>query len=104
MKKSKKYFINYTIYDGEHEYADGVCRELDPDKVYYQEGKVRCIDDAYVLNQIMYLEEPDELVVEYDKGGGMYEIPNRGDYRLYELYSVKVIPKADLKILDKYGV
>ena len=101
----KRYFVKYTIYDGEHEYADHVTHELDPDKVYYQEGKVKCIDEVYVLSEVMYLD-PEDKMVEYDDAHpcGRYEIPNRGDYRLYELYSIKEIPKADLKILDKYGV
>ena len=99
---TKRYYVKYTIYDGEHEYADNVTHELDPDKVYYQEGKVKCIDDAYVLNEIMYLDEDDGMT-EYDEGGRLFE-NSGGDYRLYELYSIKEIPEADLKILDKYGV
>tara|TARA_Y100000310_G_scaffold290223_1_gene317235 strand:- start:64 stop:384 length:321 start_codon:yes stop_codon:yes gene_type:complete len=100
----KTYLVKYTIYDGEHEYGDQVLRQLDPDKIYYQEGKVECIDDAYVLNQIMYLEEQDDLMVEYDNSSTLYEMSNSGDYRLYELHSVKEIAEEDIKILNKYGV
>ena len=114
---TKRYFVKYTMYDGEHEYADHVTHDLDPELVYTKltrsykgdDGVIREeeigteLDDAYVLNAIMYLDEPDELMVAYDDHGH-YEIPNRGDYRLYVLDSVKVIPKADIKILNKYGV
>ena len=94
---TKRYFVKYTIYDGEHEYGDRVTHELDPERIN---------DDAYVLNEIMYLDNEDveEKMVEYDEGRDLYEISNSGDYRLYELHSVKEIPKADLKILNKYGV
>ena len=94
--------MRYTIYDGEHEYCDQVTHELDPDKVYYQEGKVRCIDEAYVLRTIMYLDGDDGMT-EYDEDGRLFE-HSGGDYRLYELHIVKEISKADLKILNKYGV
>jgi len=91
--KTKRYSVKYTIYDGEHEYADNVTHEIDPERIG---------DDAYVLSTIMYLDEEDKMV-EYDDRGH-YEVPSSGDYRLYVLDSVRKIPKADLKILDKYGV
>ncbi len=89
----KRYFVKYTIYDGEHEYADNVTHELDPERIN---------DDAYVLNTIMGKVDPDEVLTPYDDRGH-YEDPC-GDYRLYELYSVKEIPAKDFKILNKYGV
>ena len=94
---TKRYFVKYTIYDGEHEYGDNVTHELDPERID---------DDAYVLNQIMYLdnEEVEDKMVAYEGGGDMYEISTSGDYRLYEVYSVKEIPAKDMKILNKYGV
>ena len=100
----KKYLVKYSIYDGEHEYGDHVVHELDPNKVYYKEGSVMCIDEVYVLNTIMYLDDPEDCMKDYDGRGKVYELPNRGDYRLYELYSVKEIDAEDIEILNKYGI
>ena len=97
--KTKRYFVRYTIYDGEYEYSDAVTHDLDPKLVHDADGGC---DDAYVLNTIMgYIDAEDHLDPSPYKDG-LYE--DNSDYRLYELYSIKEIAEADLKILNKYGV
>ena len=92
MKKTKRYFVKYTIYDGEHEYADAVTHDLNPE---------RLDDDLYVLNEIHYSVE-GEGFKHYENDSTYYEREDGCDYRLYELHSIIEIPKADIEILNKY--
>ena len=93
-----RYFVKYTIYDGEYEYGDQITYDLDSRLIHDADGGC---NDAYVLNTIMGYIDPEDQLEPSSLKKGLYE---DSTYRLYELCSVQKIPKADIKILNKYGV